>query len=191
MKYLLPIIVGAAIASGISSILKKDDVTYTTKEAAELLNISEYTVRKKIREGEIIAETIPGKAGYRITKDNLNAYINRKNKTLKTTSAFNESTTNVANFSSMISFFANNSDSDFEENAINPAILQSIIEGKMLDLESLKLQLKRLELDADDSENFQKQLLSMKIAIKNLEAEIKAYETMKLLNEESEQQDAH
>ena len=76
---MLPFLIGAAV--GVAGSLGSkilSDVFYTTKEASVLLDISEYTVRKKIRDGELKAEVIPGKAGYRINKTDLNDYLERR-----------------------------------------------------------------------------------------------------------------
>ena len=73
---MIPLLIGAAAGVAgtfaVSKVLSKDKNFYTTKEVAELLKISEYTVRKKIRDGEIKAE--PGKA-YRIRKEDLEEYM--------------------------------------------------------------------------------------------------------------------
>lgn len=67
---------GTLAASKIVDMMNKN--FYTTKDAAALLNISEYTVRKKIRDGEIKAS---GGKSYRISRDDLEEYM-RNNPTV-------------------------------------------------------------------------------------------------------------
>ena len=55
-----------------------DNAFYTVKDAAEVLGLSEYTVRKKIREGEIKAvQGSSDRDGYKIPHDELVAYIQK------------------------------------------------------------------------------------------------------------------
>ena len=53
---------------------------YTVREAAEKLNLAEYTVRKKIANHEIKAEKTSNRDGYRIVEDELINYLNKHNK---------------------------------------------------------------------------------------------------------------
>lgn len=131
---------GTIAVSKIANMLDKN--FYTTKDVAALLNISEYTVRKKIRDGELKAEA--GKS-YRISKDALEEYIK------------------------------NNAAGNIE--SVSPEILESVIEVRNMELKKLKLQLQKLELDADDleSKDFKKKRLALEIDISDLEAEIKKY----------------
>lgn len=156
---MIPLIIAAAAGAvgtlAVSKILSKDKNFYTTKEVAELLKISEYTVRKKIREGEIQAE--PGKS-YRISKDALEEYLE------------NNLPTELL-------------DLDNAE-SLNPEILQQIIELKETDLKRLKLQLQKLELEVDDYDpkEFQKRKLALEIDINELEAEIKRQRLISTIN---------
>ncbi len=160
---MIPLIIGAAAGAvgtlAISKILSKDKNFYTTKEVAELLKISEYTVRKKIREGEIKAE--PGKA-YRISKDDLEEYI--KNNLHATELLGRE---NAESFS--------------------PELLSQIIEVKEMDLKRLKLQLQKLELEEEEHEpkEYQKKRISLEISINELESEIKTYQIISTINNSS------
>lgn len=74
---MVPLILAAAAGvAGTLAVSKIVDMMnknfYTTKDVATLLNISEYTVRKKIRDGEIKAS---GGKSYRISKEDLETYI--------------------------------------------------------------------------------------------------------------------
>lgn len=181
-KWLTALALGTAAGAALGvadKLLTKDEPRYNTKDASDILKISEYTVRKKIRDGEIKAETIPGKAGYRITQSALDDYQNRKNRfTINPIQSNNPPTYDVGNFSNLINTFTNESiDSDNEN--IDIDLIDTLIEGKNLDLDAYRLELQRLTLLKSDSDDFMKEKLSLQIAMKNLQAEIKAYEFIK------------
>ena len=52
-----------------------DKEYYTTEEVAKISGLSDYTVRKKIREGELRAEGEGTRSGYRIRKENLLEFL--------------------------------------------------------------------------------------------------------------------
>ena len=54
--------------------------TLTVKEVAEQLGLSEYTVRKKIREGEIEGDRQSNRAGYQIPWESFRKYAERQDK---------------------------------------------------------------------------------------------------------------
>lgn len=167
--------VGGALGGFVAS--KKfanDDVFYTTKDASEILGISEYTVRKKIREKNLKAEVIPGKSGFRIRKSDLEEYQGKKKFSElaepQQESSFGDLTRQI------IESILENPDM----NELNSELLKNIIDGRQLDLKGLQLRLKRLELDADDSIEFQKKKISLEIAINDVQAEIQAYQTAEI-----------
>lgn len=173
---MIPLMIGAtALAGGVFAahkVLSKNEIFYNTKEAAELLSLSEYTVRKKIRDGEIKAEVVQGKSGYRIKKSDLEEYMGKRN--------FSKSEENltVNNFGNIMEqlneLLLNHSES------LSPEILKSIIEGKEMDLKGLELRLQKLELDKNDSDEFKKKKLDLEISINDLKSEIQAYQTAKI-----------
>ena len=161
---MIPLIIGAAagaVGTLVVSKLSKDKNFYTTKEVAELLKMSEYTVRKKIRNGEIKAER--GKA-HRISKDDLEEYIKNN---LHATELLGQ------------------------ENAesLSPEILGQIMEVKEMDLKRLKLQLQKLELEEDEyaPKEFQKKKITLEIDINEMESELKTYQIINALNSKSEE----
>lgn len=167
--------VGGALGGFVASKkFSKDDVFYTTKDASEILGISEYTVRKKIREKNLKAEVIPGKSGFRIRKSDLEEYQGKKKNSepveSQPESSFGDLTRQI------IESILENPDM----NELNSELLKNIIDGRQLDLKGLQLRLKRLELDADDSIEFQKKKISLEIAINDLQAEIQAYQTAEI-----------
>lgn len=155
-----------------------DKVSYSTKDAANLLNISEYTVRKKIRDGEIKANLTSSKTGYRIEKEELENYAAKTgNKVI----VDNSPEIQQENFSNTI----NEIEKFIEKNpnvTINLDVVQNFIDGKKLDLKGLKLRLEMLQLDynsSDESIDFKRKKLALEIAINDLESEIKAAEIWK------------
>lgn len=201
---MLPFLIGAAAgvvgaAAGVagsiavSAIKSMNEVFYTTKEASVLLNISEYTVRKKIREGDLKAEVIPGKAGYRIAKADLEDYLNGKSReksVVPSESVASSDNASINTFGNSVKEIgktvANNPDAIKN---VDPELLQSIIEGRQKDLKGLQLRLQMLELDDDGSTEFKRKKLALEIAINDLEAELQAYKvsalTIKQLKEKA------
>lgn len=162
---MIPLIIGAAAGAvgtfAVSKMLSKDKNFYTTKEVADLLKMSEYTVRKKIRNGEIKAER--GKA-HIINKEDLADYIKNN---LHATELLGQG--NAESFS--------------------PEILGQIMEVKEMDLKRLKLQLQKLELEEDEYEpkEFQKKKISLEIEINEMDSELKTYQIINALNSKSEE----
>lgn len=175
---MIPVILGAlAGAVGGYVVSKKfsgNEDFYTTKDAAEILGISEYTVRKKIREKNLKAEVIPGKSGFRIRKSDLDEYQGKKK------SFIPADTESPNKFGDLTQKILESILSSHEIDDVTQELLQHIIEGRQSDLKGLQLRLKQLELDADDSIEFQKKKISLEIAINDLEAEIQAYQTAEI-----------
>ena len=178
---MIPFLIGAVIGSvntaTASEISSEDEIFYTTKEIARMLKITEYTVRKKIREGIIKAEVIPGKYGYRIRKSDLENYLTEKNtsgtnRNLK--SGFDKEHRFENLLGKISSIALNKSSNDIDTD--NLKLLKEIIAGKETDLKGLKLRLQMLELDNEETVEFKKKRLSLEIAINDLEAEIKAFQ---------------
>lgn len=151
---------------------------YTTKEVADILGVTEYTVRKKIREGELLAKKFLGHAGYRIRHDDLLDYLNihctHNPEKLSQNHFFNPI---PEFFSATIQNLADALNSDAQN---NHAAIQTFIDGKKIDLDSLTLRLRLLELDKDSTSDFLRKKFSLELAINQLQAEIKAYELFKL-----------
>ena len=156
---------------------------YTTKDVSDILEITEYTVRKKIRNGDLKAETFPGHAGYRIKHEELQDYISRHHN-LNTLEKFTASS--PENFSFAIEKLEEHLKQN-PESFIDSKSLQTFIDGKKIDLDGLNLRLRLLELDEENSIDFQRKKLSLELAINQLKAEIKAYEMFKLSAEQKNQ----
>ena len=147
---------------------------YTTKEVSDILEITEYTVR---------AETFPGHAGYRIKHEDLQDYISRHHN-LNTLEKFTASS--PENFSLAVEKLEEHLKQN-PKSFIDAKTLQTFIDGKKIDLDGLNLRLRLLELDEENSTDFQRKKLSLELAINQLKAEIKAYEMFKLSGEQKNQ----
>lgn len=156
---------------------------YTTKEVSDILEITEYTVRKKIRNGDLKAEIFPGHAGYRIKHEDLQDYISRHHN-LNTLEKFTASS--PENFSLAVEKLEEHLKQN-PKSFIDAKTLQTFIDGKKIDLDGLNLRLRLLELDEENSTDFQRKKLSLELAINQLKAEIKAYEMFKLSGEQKNQ----
>ncbi|HJG03402.1 MAG TPA: helix-turn-helix domain-containing protein, partial [Megamonas funiformis] len=66
---MLPFISGIVNNMIKENIEEKPKNVYSTKEVAQILNMSEYTVRKKIRNKEIEATKEAGELKYKITRE--------------------------------------------------------------------------------------------------------------------------
>ena len=59
--------------------MSEADKTYTVQEVADLLGLSEFTVRRRIKDGKLKAIMDSKKQGYRVTQDSLMEYANAQN----------------------------------------------------------------------------------------------------------------
>ena len=182
---MIPFIFQALALSGVlnysKSKLSSEEEYLTTKDASKILQLTEYTVRKKIRDGELNAEVIPGKKGYRIKKFDLDNYKSRNQRSSQSTQINSNITPNVTDipFSQIIGAAAvwgiTNINPDSE---IDTSGIQNFIDGKKQDLKGLNLRKQKLLLQNDSSEKYEKAKLDLEIEISDLEAEIKAYELL-------------
>lgn len=158
---------------------------YTTKEVSEILGVTEYTVRKKIRDGELPAKTFPGHAGYRIKQEALRDYINLHsihNPAKLSQDELSQPIPEIftATMQSLTEVLNNNS-----RVQTDPAVIQTFIDGKKIDLNGLNLRLRLLELNEDATDDFQRKKISLELTINQLQAEIKACELFKLALEKT------
>lgn len=158
---------------------------YTTKEVSEILGVTEYTVRKKIRDGELPAKTFPSHAGYRIKQEALRDYINLHsihNPAKLSQDELSQPIPEIftATMQSLTEALNNNSRVQSD-----PAVIQTFIDGKKIDLNGLNLRLRLLELNEDATDDFQRKKISLELTINQLQAEIKACELFKLALEKT------
>lgn len=173
--------VGAASTVEEDAFSASEEKFYTTKEVSEILELTEYTVRKKIRDGDIKAEIFPGHAGYRVKQDDLKDYISQHRRNALQEKMFQ---TPPESFTMAIQKI----EEEIKRNrdaAVDLRLLQTFIDGKKIDLEGLNLRLRLLELDDNATADFQRKKLSLEVAINKLQAEIKAFELVKLTAEKN------
>jgi excisionase family DNA binding protein len=159
---MLPFILGLSLTSSVikDTLKLAEDIikeTYSTKEAAEILGISEYTVRKKIRDGEIVASGKRGRNGYTISYQEVEKYSAKTKK----------SGIIISDKSQVSNILPNTSEMN------DPQKLAEFINGMEDEVTLKELQLERLQLDNDDSIEYKKQELDAKIEIQELKNQIK------------------
>ena len=141
---------------------------YTTKDVAELFGLTEYTIRKKIREHEL--DAIPGasvREGYRITKDAVIEYA-AKNKIPLSVTAKKIGEEVIAQFTPAV--------------VINSSILELAIKRLHTEIDGLNLRIRALQLEDELRErDKKKRLLNLQIQINDLEGEIQVLKLHKEL----------
>ena len=181
IPFLMAVAVGAANKVGSDSFSASEEKLYTTKEVSEILGLTEYTVRKKIREGDIKAEIFPGHAGYRVKHDDLKDYISQRRGNALQEKMFQ---TAPESFTMAIQKLEEEINRN-RDATVDLNVIQTFIDGKKIDLERLNLRLRLLELDDNATAEFQRKKLSLELAINQLQAEIKACELVKLVAEKN------
>lgn len=182
---------------------------YTTKEAAELLGLSEYTLRKRIRDKEL---NVLGKRGktYVISKEELERYSEEKRKKgilvggmanslvapmvtpLSNITSMNTSDSTLINTSKMISNLKTHSGLFGVMGTIFSSILYKILDnnidfdkkdikfykeyykGVQKDLKVAQLELERLKLDKNDTVEYKKKELDLRMKIERIEQNLQA-----------------
>ncbi|BAL85006.1 hypothetical protein SELR_pSRC101990 (plasmid) [Selenomonas ruminantium subsp. lactilytica TAM6421] len=156
---------------------------FTTKQAAELLGLTEYTIRKKIRNNEIKA--IPGsnvREGYKIEKESLLEYAKKNNVSpFKELSPFQlafalnpvvGAGVGIYSLIKSIGFIGNSDNNTIKD---KERIYKLGIQRLDKEIEGLNLQIEALNLEDKSVEN-EKLILEKKIKINELEQKIKEIE---------------
>ena len=181
-SYLLPVvsplIVAAAQASLAGDKFEKfleADEECTVAEAADLLGLSEYTVKKKIRDKEIVGRIVGKK--YMVSLASVQEYSKRVGKSGQ---SLGEQPVDVGGIP--------------EEAWNNPTLLKTFIEMAKLQQNILSIEGKKLELekkraikgsDEDQVDELSLQIMNKEIQIGGLEKDIKTLETRVLSLQES------
>lgn len=177
-----------------------DEKFYTIKEAADLLELNENTIRRKARSGEIEAEKESNTTGYRISRSALIKYAQNNGKSHLVNNMTEKTIaggiaggliggalrmTPLIGISSSIlgsvlagatigkTIGALGQDKSDAEKVNFPMSKEQIIHKLEIQkalIERANLQLQLAELDKDDSIESQKNILNIKIDIKDLEA---------------------
>ena len=152
---------------------EKEEKTYTTGEISQILGVSEYTVRKKIRFGKLKAKNIIGRKGYVISESDLQDYLNPDKKNTAEVVSTQTAQSSALDFDTKVELLTK------EIGAAKPELIREFIAGKEMELEGLILRLKRFELEDDrTSVDFEKMKTELLIEINELKSTIQAYKVV-------------
>lgn len=168
----------------------KNNEFYTTKEAADILGLTEYTIRKKIRNKEIKAT--PGasvREGYKIDKESLFDFASRNKIAIAAIGAGLAATVGapfVAPFvvgSGIVGLVAGlgllDNEKDKGTSIKGKKELYDLgIQRLETEIEGLNLQIEALELDGDSDDN-KKNIIQLKIRINELKMKIQEIKMQK------------
>lgn len=170
--------------------LLSDDLL-TVKEAAELTGISEYTIRKRIREGEIDGECSSDREGYRISRENLASYLQKNKKPLPIglfPGTFSLAASGIAGLGSMLlpmasvlalgsaiagRIVSNDRGTLQDKNKSSEEILNLSVGSLKDQIDAIQYSIQALELKEELSVEDKQKILTGKAQIKLLEQQIK------------------
>lgn len=111
---------------------------YSVNQVAEKLNVSTETVRRWIRSGQIYATRLGGRSGYKISQDELNNFLRKRN------IEYNDSLDSLesSNLINLLQDKFENADKDVID-TINKIGQRYILEKELFNLEEKILYLKR------------------------------------------------
>lgn len=157
---------------------------YTTKEVANLLGMSEFTLRRKIRNKEI---NVIGKKGksYIISKEELERYAKEKGKNISgstlaaavstlgcvapaTIPALAPIVLGATFLKKLADLFDDKDDNDDRD----IGFYKNYYKSRQKDLNISKLELERLMLDKDDTIEYKKKELDLRIQIESIEKDL-------------------
>ena len=163
----------------------------TVKDVAELTGISEYTIRKRLRDGEIEGECSSDREGYRISRENLANYLQKNKKPLPMglfPGALCLAASGIAGLGSMFlpmaSMFAlsniiaggvaSNDKGTLQDKDSNSREILNLSVGSLKDqIEAIQYSIQALELKEELSVEDKRTILTSKAQIKLLERQIK------------------
>ena len=148
---------GVAATYGIGNNFIKDFLT--TDEAVLVLGMSKPTLLRKLKEGLIPYDGEGGRGGFRISRQALEEYAKSKNKTL--------------NWEAL----KNSDKAKTDLNKDKKAVIE-MIKLKEIQKEEAELELEELELDANDSIDYKRNLIQAKKNIKALDREIQSWKML-------------
>lgn len=151
-----------------------DEDLVDTSEAARVIGITEYSVRRLIRYGHLPAFRSEGVKGYRIRKEDLQEYLRKRNKNQCISP--NLMTKDKKSFENTVKNLAEKLVNDRE--SVDPDILNEFLRGKQLDLQGLQLKRKKLEIESrrktSPDEETELEMINLDIEINDLAKEIQA-----------------
>jgi len=122
---------------------------FSVKQAADMLGVSEFTVRRRIQDGQLTAVMDSKKQGYRITEDSIKSFAAKQN--LNVGSIWKKDTFNFVPFiggvfagMNMLNLPKDAQDSDFDNeyqdiNDLN--VLKAVTERKQAEIDAYDLQI--------------------------------------------------
>ena len=145
--------------------------TCTVAEAAKILDLTEYTVRKKIRDGDIKAIKASDREGYRIPLDELISYSEKHGRSEEIAAGFGLLGTGLQKILDNLCSVKRKKNHNYEK--IKNLTIASIQD----EIEATEYHIQALELDGDDiSKEDKRKVLEAKAKIKMLERKIKEIE---------------
>lgn len=111
---------------------------YSVNQVAEKLNVSTETVRRWIRSGQLYATRLGGRSGYKISQDEFNKFLRKRNLELDNSLDSLES----SNLISLLQDIFNYENKDISE-TINNIGQRYLLEKELIDLDEKILNLKR------------------------------------------------
>lgn len=183
---MLPFISGLVNNMIKENIEEKPKNVYSTKEVAKILNMSEYTIRKKIRNKEIEATKEEGELKYKITREAIEKYtqneLNKlgiKNNNTSDEDKNNENVSIVDLISSTVNNTLDNASKCINSHLPSNKNIDEKINQKQTELIKNKsaLKIKQLEynkfqLDDDNSLEYKKKDIDFQIAIEKLSSNV-------------------
>lgn len=170
--------VGAAVVSAIAGkdtkekepvkeIENKDERYISTAEAAERLSLTEYTIRRKIREGSLSAKNLPGRRGYFIAESEIENYLSGRTK---------KSSASVSDFDTKIKLL--DAEINSSTDSVNPKAIEKYIEGIKLEIQNLELRIAKIAIEIKqnpDDENLKIQRLDLLLEQNEKQQQLQAY----------------
>lgn len=183
---MLPFISGIVNNMIKENIEEKPKNVYSTKEVAQILNMSEYTVRKKIRNKEIEATKEAGELKYKITREAIEKYtqneLNKlgiKNNNISNEDKNNENLSIVELISSTVNNTLDNASKCINSHLPSNKSIDEKINQKQTELIKNKSELKikqleynKFQLDENNSLEYKKKDIDFQIAIEKLSSSV-------------------
>lgn len=151
----------------VKEIENKDERYISTAEAAERLSLTEYTIRRKIREGSLSAKNLPGRRGYFIAESEIENYLSGRTQ---------KSSASVSDFDTKIKLL--DAEINSSTDSVNPKAIEKYIEGIKLEIQNLEFRIEKLAIEIKknpDDENLKIQRLDLLLEQNEKQQQLQAY----------------
>lgn len=185
----LPVIGAGLAAYQVAQSLTSEDAKenssalYSAKEAADMIGISEYTLKRKIRDNVIKADLIGNK--YMVSMSEIEKYCSDNGKR-NIAMAGSPATTLSTNIDSALT-----NNPTFLANLNNNNFLSNLIDGLGIEIEALNLQIEKLKLQMDDNlddtakRKIKNDILDLELKKNSIQQRIKIFEMKIITNSEN------